>query len=141
MAMNVELLQRVKQHILDEPLRLEMVEGLKFRAPGTQRRVHCANEEYVPTPACGTIGCIAGWACILGDKTFADAHPGDPCWGTVRERAEELLQIPTSSSRLFRVNWWPEDLFNRYEHAETQQERAEILAERIERYIKTRGRE
>jgi hypothetical protein len=54
MAINVELLTRVRDHILAEPKRISM-SGFG----------HTARKPEPGGPACGTVACIAGWAVML----------------------------------------------------------------------------
>lgn len=132
--MNVELLERVKQHILEEPLRLEMGEGLMFRAPGTERRAYYT-DSIVQTPVCGTVGCIAGWACLLTDKNWDDTS-----WDSIRFRARELIGLNYwQSSRLFYMAAWSAEFKERYIATTTPAERAQVTAERIDAFIKSNG--
>jgi hypothetical protein len=57
--MNVKLLRKIQKHILEEPRRLDMdVVLVKDIDPASWR----------DAPPCGTVGCIAGWACALSGK-------------------------------------------------------------------------
>lgn len=117
--MNVRLLRKVKKHILEEPRRFQMSEGLRF-----------ADE--------GTVGCIAGWTCVLGDRKVDWSERTD--WTDVRDRARALIGIENHTV-LFRVSCWPEPFSTRYVNAKTTRTRAKIAAERIEHFIKTKGAE
>lgn len=67
--MNVKLLREVAEHILEEPKRFQM-ETFISRDMDFFRRRHIA-------PACGTVGCIAGWTCILSLGPKAEVLEGD----------------------------------------------------------------
>lgn len=72
MPLNVELLRKVKRHILAEPKRLVMSEGLVYGTAGETYSPSAAYNEPddLPFPKCGTVGCIAGWTCVVGEKGF-----------------------------------------------------------------------
>lgn len=66
------LLKRVKALVLEEPARLNMnsyVVALMGRY-ASEDKPRQPGQFYAAEPACGTIGCIAGWAAILlrGDR-------------------------------------------------------------------------
>lgn len=140
--MNTKLLRQVRAHILDEPRRLRMEHGIMPQ--------HGKN-----APACGTVGCIAGWTVILGNKkpteTIKDmiarlAIPRsetsrrERSWSAVEDMATELLEIvPASAERLFYTWEWPQDLKDAYAVAGTAAGRARIAARRITRFIRTKG--
>jgi hypothetical protein len=101
-TLNVALLKKVKQHILDNPARLRMSNWIinrKIAAESTYCKVskHKFNFEIKawdaksqPIPPCGTIGCIAGWTKIIGDNL----DPESPdLIGSYQRRAAELLGI------------------------------------------------
>jgi hypothetical protein len=65
---NVELLQKVKELILAEPNRLDMED---FQRTVDEYSAQRMRERGVKPPACGTTGCIAGWAVGLVDGVEA----------------------------------------------------------------------
>ena len=104
---NVELLQRIKQHILQEPKRLQM-NIWRNRFSGTN------------APSCGTIACIAGWAVELGDPNMLLPER------TVLDRALELLGLTNDVreyAQLFCVRYWREPWKTAYANAWENQER------------------
>lgn len=133
--MNVKLLRKVKKHILEEPRRFAMGTWLKKYTPGTL--IDEPDSEAFVTrrvPACGTVGCIAGWTVDLtGGKSNRAAFES-----TARRRLEIS---PTKSTRLFYTYAWPQKFLDRYLNANTKQTRAKIAAERIEHFISTKGAE
>jgi hypothetical protein len=83
---NGKLLQRIKKHILEDPKRLDM--GM-FLA---RKEQHPGAYKY---PACGTVGCIAGWACVLSKENLTRSDE-------IEQRAAELLGLtPIQAARLF----------------------------------------
>lgn len=78
-------------------------------------------------PKCGTVGCIAGWACLLsGNNGFIDAF--DP--------AATLLNLD-NPGRLFYEDNWPEPFATQYAKAKRPSQRAKTAAARIEHLITT----
>jgi hypothetical protein len=132
--MNVKLLRKVKEHILAEPKRLLMDDWIAF-ASGRKRKTFindvCKREHFAK---CGTAACIAGWVCLLADGKQPDQ--------SVSSRAIDLLEIGDyQGSYLFFTNLWPNGLGAAYYAAESASKRAEIAAQRIEHFIKTKGAE
>lgn len=126
--MNVELLEKVKQHILEEPKRLWMGDWA-FKVSPTDENA----------PACGTVGCIAGWASLLSNPTqpFSDVanSADDP-------NVNNLDLDEDTAWRLFYVDSWPVQFVDAYDKARGDlTKRAEITAARIEHFIKTKGAE
>src|SRR5678815_691170 len=69
------LMRAVRQVILEEPRRMDM--GCTVRAP--LERYDIQGRAYTePGPACGTIGCIAGWMHILTASTETQVYTKDP---------------------------------------------------------------
>lgn len=137
MSLNVELLQRVKQHILEEPARLRMEVWAVQGEPGTTKYTTTPgyNEpnEY-KFPACGTVACIAGWTALLNNPQ-ADLDSSE-----VRsEYAETLLGIKSTyiPFDLFYVDHWPLELMNAYIQTKASdiEGRAQIVGRVIDRYI------
>ncbi len=138
--MNVKLLRRVQKHILAEPKRLLMSEGIVKGAPDTDYDGSDKwGDDYDPTvirmPACGTAGCIAGWSCLLGNPEFKKTR-----WIDVNNAAIGLLEIDTPD-RLFRVGLWPTQFRDAYTKAKTPAGRARTTSRRIDHYISTKGAE
>lgn len=85
-TLNVKLLRKIRDHILEEPKRVDMSFWLK-KYTKKQR------EASDIIPACGTIGCIAGWAKVLtGSRSRRD----------ISVIGAELLGLPY-------VDWWAAD--------------------------------
>lgn len=137
--MNTELLLRVKKHILQKPTRLRMSSWLCskgereiiggkfiFGEPGW------GEPDKQTVPSCGTVGCIAGWTVMLaGDKDAIESK---------KKQATRLLDLEDySSEKLFYVTSWPSKLQDAYMHSKNQRERAKIVGQVIDLFIKTKG--
>ena len=135
--MNVELLRRVEQHILEEPRRLHM-EGWYYSIED--------REPYSSEPPCGTAACIAGWAQLLE----AGWAPGELAYdvvgddSTAHDRGQEALDLDDAEAEaLFYTSNWPEPFWSLYRNAggkdmdELARQRilAAITVARIEHFI------
>lgn len=128
-----DLLNRVKQHILEEPNRLDMDTWLHHDTPGA-RYVSGGSTQTVPD--CGTVGCIAGWVAVL----TAPVQPVSLWDLSVTKAAQQIgWTSPRHDPWLFYVSRWPEELEDAYDHAQTPKERAEATAMAIDRYIELDG--
>lgn len=111
--MNVELLQKVKEKVLAEPEALDMGTWL---------------DRY---PECGTVGCIAGWACALsGHVPETDRE--------VEIRALSLLGLPFEEL-FYPQDWPPRHQVVLAEHAPRTSGYAAAVAAAIDDYIATGG--
>jgi hypothetical protein len=131
--MNVELLLKVKQAILDEPARLNMDNFLKS-----------SDYYHDQEPACGTVGCIAGWAVII-DALGRDLSPQSIkkarlsiYEGDVEKKACKLLGLEYTGLHPLFYPWgaWPEDLDSRLRAEKPGTlAYAQVVVEAIDRYI------
>jgi hypothetical protein len=131
----VALLQRVKAHILEEPLRLNMD---NWRTTNIQDDAYFDEDEHAGIPPCRTVACIAGWAVGLGAK-----RPG--AVKNVKDYALKLLGLPKDysagedwmegSTRLFHPLDWPADLRRKLPEVGGTPEYAAVVAEAIDRFI------
>lgn len=140
--MNIKLLRRVKRHILAEPKRINMYFPVRVGQMGRG------------APPCGTIGCIAGWAVLLAERKGREM-PGltwrrildrreapDMDWDDFKPIAIRRLKLTAEQAhRLFHVINWPRTFTVQYEKARTPKKMASVTAERIDHFIKTKGRE
>lgn len=115
--MNVELLLKIKAHILEEPLRIYMdtwaVRGRQFEAMRLQE------------PKCHTTGCISGWAAFLmGEFDVVDRY--------------DILDIDRLlASKLFHSINWPMEFQIRLQAAMVQTtDYAQVVADYIDYFIK-----
>lgn len=104
---------------------------------------------------CGTIGCIAGWACMIEDgtdvavRTFKDAANAIGS-GMAYEYGQRALEIDRSQAlRLFSMANWPEKFRDEYNALEVAQlsrferncAKAKVTSDRIDHFIATNGEE
>lgn len=100
--MNTELLRKVQRAILREPKRYD------------QNDWHGGKEEISPDGSCGTVGCIAGWACAIevGLPQYFKKYITDFTGYFIPDDACTYLDISGGgyayeSSRLFHAESWP----------------------------------
>jgi hypothetical protein len=142
--MNVRLLRKVAKHIAEEPRRLDMDVLTDIRDPKEDDR----------NPPCGTVGCIAGWSCLLTGmprkKSWSPTRyweHGQKLLGLTKEEGKRLFNTP--SDAVFEherygediTMYWPLRFAKRYENAKTPRGRASATVARIEHFIKTKGKE
>lgn len=122
--LNVKLLEKIREHILEEPKRLSMscwlVQGEDLN------------------PACKTVGCIAGWAVALSvpakQRTFEKGLPASSV--DIERTAKELLRLPKYHvDELFLPLHWPERFIHRLNKFNPgTQKYANVVADRIRAY-------
>lgn len=132
--MNVKLLRKVAKHIAAEPRRYDQDKTLEFLKE--EAKVALGSM----APPCGTMGCIAGWTCVITGKTKRAKRS----FGY--RRAQKQLQLTKDQAhRLFAYSWadegWPKNFRMGYRLAATKEEKARIAVARIEHFIKTKGQE
>lgn len=127
--MNVELLEKVKEAILEEPLRIDM-------------NTWANEDKSVP---CGTVGCIYGWGQAITTKLR-----GKELWeqikrkfATITATLDNPFDISTvQASRLYYEYNWPSEYRDKLLDFEPQTpEYAQVVADRIDHFIATEGRE
>ena len=124
--MNKKLLLRVKAQILAEPKQFIMGTWYTNFPDIFDGDLW----EGVKVPNCGTAACIAGWIVALHNNIKLNKAIGGH--GT----AAMYLNIRRyEANRLFYVENWPGDLRARWDNAKSLEERAQIAAERIDRFI------
>lgn len=129
--MKVRLLRKVAKEIEREPRKLDMRKLAETVEPAASR-------DY---PPCGTVGCIAGWACLLSDITVdhADWDLGKELLGLNNAQAARLFTAPEAG---YNGNLcWPHSFAVRYVKAKTPRGRMLAAVARIEHFIRTRGAE
>jgi hypothetical protein len=138
--MNVELLRKVEAHILEEPKRLYMRTWVKHKDQDGVLRIRGQEGRQRDYPACGTAGCIAGWAVMLSyaeSKTPITTVDGDD----LGEEARLLLGLGIfEAHRLFVPLNWPLE-FRQGISDDGEPETAKVAVRRIEHFIETEGRE
>lgn len=163
--MNIKLLEKVKAHILEEPRRVNMAYWLALKdTTGVTNAalptvawatvMHAAKNR---APACGTVGCIAGWTIIVARKKRAvkaltkagTRYPiaqlaADVLGLTQLSRYEEeslwSQTQPSQRMRLFLPDRWPEPFRAKLKtHRPGTKAYAKVIAKRIDFFIKTNG--
>lgn len=132
--MNVPLLLAVKEAILAEPLRINM-DGWVFDSNDQIREGQ--------VPPCGTVACIAGWAFSIINRLDKDALYEQFNSDTAAEMLDVSNEYPArEAQRLFHVSGWPERFVRAIVgHKPGTPEYAQVVADRIDHFIATEGRE
>lgn len=127
--MNTRLLRKVAEHIAEEPRRLNMHLISIRKDPSSYN-----------APPCGTVGCIAGWACMLSGIPLDQAswRKGEELLGLTDLQSMRLFDFPTEDGC---SDGWPRKFGKRYVEAKTPKGRASATLARIEHFIKTKGAE
>jgi hypothetical protein len=127
--MKTKLLREVAKHIAEEPRRLNM---------------HLISTRVDPSrheaPPCGTVGCIAGWACMLSGMGIDEANwrKGEEILGLTSDQSMKLFDFPTTDGF---NDGWPRKFGKRYVNAKTPRGRMLATVARIEHFIATKGAE
>lgn len=153
--LNRPLFEAVKQVITEEPRRLDMLAGLRT-IDGTNL---IGSHDF---PACKTVGCLAGWSCVLQDAGDADLfektaqkinhEEPDENWAELLIRACDNLGLPVANherkcnnflfsdgepyKELFHVSFWPKQFRTGYEELNSVQKAARVCA-RIDYLLET----
>jgi len=98
-------------------------------------------------PDCNTMGCIGGWALRFSKMTDRRLHEME--WSSIKDHAASLLELSDhEASRLMlparypgETLCWPIEFQRRYDRAKTPRARAKVVADRIEHFIVTKGKE
>lgn len=124
--MNVELFEKIKTHVREEPKRLYMGDWVMRKLPSLDDN----RPDFFPE--CGTVACMAGWAVLLNT-------PLDPLYVRsylVESQARKALDIDgEQASGLFYVGNWPKEFLRAYTGTEDRKERAEIFCSRIDHFL------
>jgi hypothetical protein len=126
---NFRLLRKIQNHIMEEPRRVVM-SRLALKEGEFTKFIEDAPKKFAP---CGTAACIAGWALILsGEKPFTLNESG-----LGAESAQELLGLNgNEQTSLFHLWAWPETFSEKYHKAKFPKQRAKIVSDRIDYFIK-----
>lgn len=136
--MKTRRLKRIVKHILEEPLRLDMIELIRSRDKDLLNKLGKNGwyPEYTASlpishvrrwPSCNTVACLSGWENLLYGK------PGD---GVVPSK--ERLELP--NYKLFMIHNWPYRWQREISGLKSgTREYALIVAQVVDDYIKTGG--
>ena len=134
--MNIELLNKVKEHILKVPevFDMEFYEAA-IGEDDYGDDIFPSTEEEV----CNTAHCICGWAAFVDTKKSFYKALKDAGFQKWEESmyGKKLLDLPNTN--LFHVNEWPHYLSDRYLESTDNATDAQIAAEAIDSYIATNG--
>jgi hypothetical protein len=138
--MNIKLLRKVKNYILEEPRRFDMSTfGSVFKSKINFK--DATGESARNFPPCGTTACIAGWALGVNaprPKSFFKKLK----YGAIPNLAQKKLRLShEEKERLFYDASWPSKYSLALLAAKTPAGRARVAAERIEHFIATDGKE
>lgn len=124
--MNVRLLKRIAKVIQEKPGEFDIAAWHEDTVSGEDFEALCELPRGIQT-ACTTTHCIAGWAQVLS--------PDRDCSQPAQHDAKRLLRITRAQAdRLFFASRWPNLRHGRNPTPEQ-------AADRIERFIKTKGAE
>lgn len=143
MSLNIELFERIKAHLREEPRRADTHYGL---LSGTCNLLPSRRLELMPP--CRTVGCIAGTAVALTEIDKYEQVLSSDNWRELRGKAICLLGMSDINYRLnngsegysndpalFQVESWPKDLRLRYTIADLGSvELVETICEAIDRF-------
>lgn len=130
--LNTELLLKVKEQILKEPLQFIMGNWFQTKHEIVQE----------PIPNCGTAACIAGWAIAIHNQM----NPAKACaavsnhefkWHSSEFIADDILDPKgdITVSNLFYVDRWPYQLAFDFRNSEDPVRRAQLAAQAIDMFI------
>lgn len=152
--MNVELLKKVKAHILEEPMRVYMGDWY-IRLSEYDGEMFEVDDDILMPPACGTVACICGWAAELSGSESKGGSAGKRLLGLDgspwfpessrphSSRPRQLADTPHSQAqRLFFNECWPAEFRDRLKQFKPQTpEYAQVVADRIDHFIATDGKD
>lgn len=125
--MNKALLTKVAKAIVAEADHFDMGDWLMIDKDSLAMVTSVPGKDE--TLSCNTTMCIAGWAVALTPNRYRKHQLGPDC-------AQDLLKITEYEGQiLFYVDDWPDDLKKRYTNAESNRERAQVAADRIQWFI------
>jgi len=119
---------------------------IKFAVLATPE--HFDMQDWFSPGECGTAGCLAGYAVAFAlAATLSDAASSRAATTPQLVAAEWLGITWVQSSRLFYLvgpyadHHWPIPFVEAYHDAATPKERAQVLADRIDHFAATQGKE
>lgn len=126
MAVNRDLLLKVKEKILAEPGQFIMEDIF-----ATSEQIGYTSDLPREVPNCGTAACIAGWAVSLAIE--ANPKAGEKAWERLEVRHTEVMGITRERfDTLCFVYGWPRGYADRWRSTRDLTERAKIAAQVID---------
>ena len=137
--MNIELLEKIRKHILEEPKRINMKTWIIN--PFIQTEKLSVLKKKNKAPSCNTVGCIAGWTQQLSSKGKIKRFD-------LEIAREELRLTNNEANRLFLLRdmsilyHWPPYFEEELKKTNPgTRAYARIVSARIKHFIKTKGEE
>ncbi|SRR5258708_6225643 len=127
--MNLELFEKIKQDIMEEPRRLYM-DG--FIRTWSKWEIKIDKN----APPCGTAACIAGKACLLSGKIHLDNMLAISSYAIDLLDISYLRRLEGGRVPLFYLEYWPEKLRNKHEKAKSPRGRAKAACDAIDAFIR-----
>lgn len=130
MKRNIELLTRVRDHIVAHPESHDQNWWGRLGEGATVLEVD--NGLFVVEPSCGTAACVAGWACLLnGDKPAVSKYylPDGPdyvAYSQVQSKSGKYHHIKVRARKLLGISRYEADVL--FEYSRTYDEVLDILA-------------
>lgn len=136
--LNKKAMRLVISKVNENPLRLNMNIPLEHKALIQSSNIFRTGRFDHEWPACGTIGCFAGWSSVLFKLPMAHPEmlketPGYIQWSVISQNVQKYMGMP--NTHLFHLVNWPEKLKNAYTNAKTIEERAVAFSNAVEAYI------
>jgi hypothetical protein len=119
--MNVEILENLEKFLVKNPDKLNMDEFMN---------------------SCGTVGCFAGWICLLNDPVVKENFPIDEFDNyDYATKATELIDLPENiTDRLFFPGMWEDEnlqrKYNELYFVCAPKQKAEIALEYLRKFTK-----
>lgn len=136
--MNTRRLRQIQKLILKYPQRFDLYNWYGVGAVPDKRDRFIYVVPAMEAPSCGTTACIAGWAVAKYDGTVIRED-------SMEKQAAEILGLTKrQAGRLFYIDDWPDAFLDPYENARDVSDAitaANIAADRIDHFIKTKGAE
>lgn len=131
LKLNIPLLKKIKQHILEEPKRYDQDETVSFDKEGS---LSWNGRTY---PSCGTIACLGGWAYLLTHKNKPTAFT--PIFSEAK-RVCGLTDVQGSNLFDGSGGGWPQPYNAQYLKAKTVQGKANVAGKLLDKVIETNGK-
>lgn len=141
----IALLRKVKRHILRKPSRLRMNNWIVKAEPNSSVTLGegWGEPTNVKIPSCGTVGCIAGWIVLLSNNNLDNSNnysiksDGKCKVFSAQQEATILLGFKYVPTELFFVSDWPYQKREEYFNSTSQTQRAKIVGQVIDDFIKS----
>lgn len=134
MPLNVPLLREIQKRILEEPTAFFMHAWIARRGFSIDWYPDDRGSR-VSFPSCGTVGCIAGTACLIMEQRGVIPKLSVSDGDKIREEARKLLGLDSSEIGLFYLGDWDKQIGEEYMAAKTAECRAVAASKQIDLLI------